>query len=64
MGDTLRLYDLANGSVAVRAALVIRVDEAELTVAVPEAEAPRLITALGAGGVVAAITRWAATPDW
>ena len=56
-GDTVRLYDLATGRIVVGAALVLIRDDASITVAVPEREAPDLIGALGGGGVVAAITQ-------
>lgn len=64
IGDTVRLYDLATGSVAVRSAEVLVVDEGRITVAVAEIDAPRLIAAISAAGVVAAITPSAATSDW
>ena len=63
-GDTVRLFDLATGTVAVERATVLLVDETGLTVAVPETEASRLLAALGAAGVVPAITGSAATPGW
>lgn len=62
-GDTVRLYDLSTGSPAVRHADVLAVDDDQITVAVAERDAPRLIAALGAGGVVAAISRPVVTPD-
>ena len=62
VGDAVRLYDLATGSTAVRSADVLAVDEGRVTVAVPAEDAPRLIAALGAGGIVAAITRSEAPP--
>ena len=64
IGDTVRLYDLATGSVAVRSAEVLVVDEGRITVAVAEIDAPRLIAAISAAGVVAAITPSAAPSDW
>ena len=57
IGDTVRLYDLSTGSTAVRHADVLAVDDDQLTVAVAEHDATRLIAALGAGGVIAAISR-------
>ena len=59
-GDHVRLYDLATGRVVAPVATVLVRDDTHLTVAVPEADTASLIAALGAGGVVAAITNAAA----